>query len=167
MLPFHKEYPVFQFAVKIIATIEIYKSVILPVILYECDIWSVTLKEEYWPRVFENILLRKIYGHKRDEVTEEWRRVNSEELHNFLSLPNFVLAINSRRLRWADCIAHMEKKEMYTGFWWRNLRTRDYLENLGIYGRIILKCILKNRMWAWAGLIWLRIRTDGVLFRTR
>jgi len=51
----------------------------------------------------------------------------------------------------------MEKGEMYTGFWLRNLRTRDYLEDLGIDSRIILKCILKNRMWAWAGLIWLRI----------
>ena len=93
--------------------------------------------------------------------------MNSEELHNFFSSPNIVLVINSRRLRWADCVARMEKGEMCAGFWWRNLRTRDYLEDLGIDSRIILKCILKNRMWAWAGLIWLRIRTGGVLFRTR
>jgi hypothetical protein len=66
--------------------------------------------------VFENILLWKIFGHKRDEVTEEWRRVSSEELHNFLSSPNIVLAIDSRRLSWADCIARMEKGDMYTGF---------------------------------------------------
>jgi hypothetical protein len=75
------------------------------------------LKEEYRLRVFENILLWKIFGHKRDEVTEEWRRVNSEELHNFFSSSLIALVINARRLRWADFVARMEKKEMYTGFW--------------------------------------------------
>jgi hypothetical protein len=139
----------------------------LPVILYECDIWFVTLKEEYRLKVSENILLWKMFGHKRDEVTEEWWRVNIEELHTFFSSPYIVLVINSRRLRWADCVARVEKGEMYTGCWSRNLRTRDYLEDLGIDSRIILKCVLKNIMWAWSGLIWLMIRTDGVLFRRR
>jgi hypothetical protein len=71
------------------ATIEIYETIILPVIAYECDIWSVTLKEGYRLRVFENILLWKIFERKGDEVTEEWRRVNSEELHNIFCSPKY------------------------------------------------------------------------------
>jgi len=63
-------------------------------------------------RVFDNILLWKIFGYKRDAVSEEWRRVSSEELHIFFSSPNIVLVINSKRLRWADCIARMEIGEM-------------------------------------------------------
>jgi hypothetical protein len=61
--------------------VKIYKTVILPVVLYVCETWSVTLREEHRPRVSENRVLR-IFGPKRDEVTGEWRKLHSRELHN-------------------------------------------------------------------------------------
>jgi hypothetical protein len=62
--------------------IKIYRTVILPVVLYGCETWSVTLREEYRLRVFENRVLRRIFGPKRDEVTGEWRRLHNEELND-------------------------------------------------------------------------------------
>jgi hypothetical protein len=62
--------------------VKIYKTIILPVVLYGCETWSLTLREEYRLRVFENRVLRIIFGPKRDEVTEEWRKLHSEELDN-------------------------------------------------------------------------------------
>jgi hypothetical protein len=60
----------------------IYKSIILPVVLYGCETWSLTLREEYRWRVFENRVLRKIFGPKRDEVIGGWRKLHDEELEN-------------------------------------------------------------------------------------
>jgi hypothetical protein len=61
--------------------IKIYKKIILPVVLYECEIWSLTLREERRLRVFENRVLRGVFGGKRDKVTEEWRKLHNEQLH--------------------------------------------------------------------------------------
>ena len=68
------------------------------VVLYECETWSLTLREERKLRVFENMVLRRIFGPRRDEVTGEWRRLHNEELN---SSPNIVWVIKSRRMRWA------------------------------------------------------------------
>jgi hypothetical protein len=62
--------------------VKIYKTIILPVILCGCETWSLTLREEHRLRVFENRVLRKIFGPKRDEVTGEWRKLHNEELHS-------------------------------------------------------------------------------------
>jgi hypothetical protein len=62
--------------------VKIYKTIILPVVLYECETWSLTLRDEHRLRVFENRVLREIFGSKRDEVTGEWRKLHSGELHN-------------------------------------------------------------------------------------
>jgi hypothetical protein len=62
--------------------IRIYKTIILPVVLYGCEIWSPTLREEPRLRVFENRVLRRIFGPKRDEVTKGWRKLHNEGLHN-------------------------------------------------------------------------------------
>jgi hypothetical protein len=62
---------------------KIHKTIILPVVLYGCETWSVTLREEHRLRVFENRVLRRIFGCKRDKVTGEWRKLHSEELHNY------------------------------------------------------------------------------------
>ena len=70
--------------------IEIYKTIILPVVLYGCETWSLTLREERRLRVFENKVLRRVFGPKRDEVTGEWRKLHNEKLRNFYSLPNIV-----------------------------------------------------------------------------
>jgi hypothetical protein len=61
--------------------VKIYKTIILPVVLYECETWSLTLREEHRLKVFENKVLRRIFGPKRDEVTGEWRKLHNEELH--------------------------------------------------------------------------------------
>jgi hypothetical protein len=79
--------------------IRIYRSIILPVVLYGCETWSLILKEECRLRVFENRVLRSIFGPKRDEVTGEWRKLHNEELNGLYSLPNIVWVTKSRRLR--------------------------------------------------------------------
>jgi hypothetical protein len=71
----------------------------LPVVLYGCETWSHTLREEHRLRVFENRVLRRIFGPKRDEVTGEWRRLHNEELHDLYSSPNIIRVIKSRRTR--------------------------------------------------------------------
>jgi len=70
--------------------IKIYRTIILPVVLYGCKTWSLTLREERRLRVFENRVLRRIFGLKRDEVTGEWRKLHNEELNNLYSSPNIV-----------------------------------------------------------------------------
>jgi hypothetical protein len=77
--------------------IRIYKTIILPVVLYGCETWSLTLREEHRLRVFENRVLRRIFWSKRDEVTGDWRKLHNEELHNLYSSPNRM--IKSRRMR--------------------------------------------------------------------
>jgi hypothetical protein len=86
--------------------IKIYKTVILPVVLYGCETWSLTLREEQRLRVFENRLLRKIFGHKREE-DGSWRKLHNDELHSLYSSPNIVRVIKSRRVRWAEHVARM------------------------------------------------------------
>ena len=76
--------------------IKIYKTIILPVVLYGCEVWSLTLGEERKLRVFENMVLRSIFGPRRDEVTGEWRRLHNEELNDLYSSPNIVRVIKSR-----------------------------------------------------------------------
>ncbi|KAJ4425988.1 hypothetical protein ANN_27614 [Periplaneta americana] len=89
--------------------VRIYKTVILPVLLYGCDTWTLTLREEHRLRVFENKVLRKIFGAKRDEVTGELRKLHNTELHALYSSPDIIRNIKSRRLRWAGHVARMGK----------------------------------------------------------
>jgi hypothetical protein len=74
--------------------------------------------------VFENRVLRRIFGPKRDEVTGEWRKVHDEELSDLYSPPNVVRVIKSRRIRWAGHLAYMGRGEVYARFWWGNLKER-------------------------------------------
>jgi hypothetical protein len=72
------------------------------------ETWSVTLREEHRLRVFENRVLRRLFGPKRDEVTGEWRKLHNEELHNLYSSPDTIRQVKSRRMRWAGHVARME-----------------------------------------------------------
>ena len=84
-----------------------YIAIILPLILYGCKTWSLTLREELWVRVFENRMLRNIFGPTRAEVTGEWRKLHNEELNNLYSSPTIVRVIKSRRMRWAGLVSRM------------------------------------------------------------
>jgi hypothetical protein len=94
--------------------IRIYKTIILPVVLCGCQTWSLTLREEHRLRVFENRVLRRIFGPKRDEITGEWRKLHNEELHDLYSSPSIIRIIKSGRMRWVEHVARMgEKRNAY------------------------------------------------------
>jgi hypothetical protein len=86
--------------------IGIYKTTVLPVVLYGCETWSLTLREEHRLKV-----LKRIFGPKRDEVTGVWRTLHSEELHNLYSSPSIIRMIKSRRMRWEGHVTRMGGKD--------------------------------------------------------
>ena len=95
--------------------------------------------------MFENRVLRRIFGAKRDESTVKWRKLHNEELNDLYCSPNIVRVIKSRRIRWEGHVALMGER-----FWWGNLRERDHLLDPGLDGRIILRCIFTKwdvRAW--------------------
>jgi hypothetical protein len=85
--------------------VRIYKTTILHVVLYRCEALSLTLREEHKLRVFENRVVKRIFGLKRDGVTGGWRKLHNEELHNLYSSPSIIRIIKSRRMRWAGHVA--------------------------------------------------------------
>jgi hypothetical protein len=90
--------------------IKIYRTIILPVVLYGCETWSLTLREERKLRVLENRVFRRVFGPKRDKVTGEWRKLHNEELNNLYSSPSIVRVVKSRGMRWAGHVARMEEE---------------------------------------------------------
>jgi hypothetical protein len=94
--------------------VRIYKTIILPVVLYGCETWYLTVREEHKLRVLDNRVLRRIFGPKRDGVTGGWRKLHNEELHNLYSSISIIRVIKPRRMRWAAHMARMgEKRNMY------------------------------------------------------
>ena len=81
------------------------------VVLYGCETWSLTLREERKLRVFENMVLRRIFVPRRDEVTGEWRILHNEKLNDLYSSPNIAQVINSRRMKWAGHVALMGEEK--------------------------------------------------------
>jgi hypothetical protein len=81
----------------------------MPVVLYGCETWSLTLSEEHRLRMFENRVLRRIFGPKWDEVTGERRKLHNGELRNLYSSPDIIRQIKSRRMRWAGHVTLMGK----------------------------------------------------------
>jgi len=79
--------------------IMIHKTTILSVVLYGCEIWSLTMREESRLRVFQNRVLRRIFGPQKDKVKGEWRKLHSDELNDTYSSPNIVQVMKSRRMK--------------------------------------------------------------------
>ena len=85
-------------------------------VLYGCETWSLTLREERRLRVFENRVLRRVFGAKREEVTVEWRKLHNEELRDLYSLSNIVRVVKSRRMRWEGMWRVWGRGEVFTWF---------------------------------------------------
>ena len=119
---------------------KIYRTIILPIVLYGYETLSLTWRKELRLRVFEHRILRRIFGPKRDEVTGEWRRLH-DELNDLYSSLNIIRVINLRRMSWAGHVARMgERGGVYRVLVGEgNLRERDHLEDPGIDGRVILR----------------------------
>ena len=118
----------------------------MPVVLYGCETWSITMREERRLRMFENWVLRRIFGSKRDEVTSQWGKLLNEELNDLFSSPNIKRVIKSRRMRWTEHVARGGEgtEELHAGFWWSTLRAKDHLEDPGINGSLILRWIFRK-----------------------
>jgi hypothetical protein len=142
--------------------IRIYRIIILPLVLYGCKTWSITLRDERALRVFENRVVRRMFGPKRDKVTGQWRKLHNEELSDLYSSPNIVRVITSRRMRRVGYVTCMGKEEAYTGFWWENVKERDQLGDPGADVKIILRWMFKKcDAGTWTGSIWLGTGTGG------
>jgi hypothetical protein len=99
---------------------------ILPVVLYGCETWSLILREEHRLRVFENKVLRRIFGPKRDEVTGGWRKLHNEDLCDLYSSPSIIRIMKARRMRWARNVARNGGRKTRIGCWWENQRERGH-----------------------------------------
>jgi hypothetical protein len=88
----------------------IYRTIILPEVLYKCETWLLTVRDECRLRVFENRMLWRIFGPKTDKVTGEWRKLHNEELNDLYSSLNTVWVIKWRRMRWTEHVAHIGKR---------------------------------------------------------
>ena len=108
------------------------------------------------------MVLRRIFGHKRDEVTGGYRKLHNEELNDLYSSPNIVRVIKSRRMRCTEHVALWGREEAYTGFWWCYLKEREHLGDPGVNGRIILRWIF--RKWD-GGMDWIELVQDRQRWR--
>jgi len=119
------------------------------------------LREERKLRVIENMVLRRIFGLRRDKVTGEWRRLHNEELNDMYSSPNILRAIKSRRMRWTGHLARMDEERGMYRFLVGKPEGKNHWGDLGVDGWIILAWI--SRRWdvgIWTGLGWPRIWTE-------
>jgi hypothetical protein len=143
--------------------IKIYKTLILPVVLYGCETWSLALREEQRLGVFENRVLKRIFGPKRDE-DGSWRKLRNDELCSLYSSPNIVRMIKSRRMRWAGHVARMGREEVLIGFWLGGPKGRDHWKDLDVDGRMTFRWTLgRKRTMGRTGFGWLRRGSSGGL----
>jgi hypothetical protein len=102
----------------------IYKTIILPVVLFGCETWSMTLWEQHRVRVLENRVLRRISISKRYKVTGKWRKLHNNYLHDLYSSPSVIKMTKSRRIRWVGSVAR-GGRGMHVGYWGESQRERD------------------------------------------
>jgi hypothetical protein len=114
--------------------------------------------------VFENRVLRRIFGPKRDEVMGEWRKMHNEELHNLYSSPDIIRQVKSRRMRWVGHVARMgEERNVYKVLVGKP-KGKNHLEDQGVGGKMGSEWILGRLAWrVWIGFDWLRTGTGGGL----
>jgi hypothetical protein len=144
--------------------IKIYRTIILPLVLYGRETWSFTLREEHRLRVFENRVLRRIFGPKREEVAGEWRRLHNEELNDLYSSPNITRVVKSRRMRRAGHVARMGNRRGAYRVLVGRPEGRRPLGRPRRRWEDDIKMDLQEMGWeAWIGFIWLRIGTGGVI----
>jgi hypothetical protein len=127
-----------QFIIRICGTlifgIKSWKDAVEILVSSSIVTWSLTLREEHRLRVFENRVLRRIFGPKSDEVTGGWGKLHNEELHNLYSSPSIIRVIKSRRMRWAGNAARMGRGGIHTGYWWESQKERDNWEDQDVDG---------------------------------
>jgi len=123
------------------------------VVLYGCETWSLTLREERKLKVFENRVLRRVFGPKRDEVTGEWRKLHNEDFKDLYFLPNIVRVVKTRRMRWAGHVARMGVGRVVHRVLVGKPEGKSPLGRPDVDGRIILRCIFGK---------WMGWRLDGI-----
>ena len=121
----------------------------LPVVLYGCETWLLTLREERRLKVFENRVLRRMFGPKRDEVTGEWKKLYNEELNDLYSLPNIVRVVNREEWDGRGMWCIWGRGEVCTGFWWGNLKEENHWGDPDVDGRITLRRTFRK----WEGVV--------------
>jgi hypothetical protein len=132
--------------------VKIYKTIILPVVLYGRETWSLTLREQHRLRVFENRVLRGVFEPKRVELTGQCRKLHSGELHNLYSSPDIIRQIKSMRMRWAGHVARMgEVRKVYRVLVGK-LEGKYHLEDQGVDGRMGSKWTL-GRLFGGCGVV--------------
>ena len=120
------------------------------------------MREEHRLRVFENRVLRRVFGPKRDEVTREWRKLHNEELNDLYSSPNIFRVIKLRRIRWAMHVARMgEKRSVYRILVWKPEGTRPLGRPKGGWDIVLRWIFRKWDVGVWTGSSWLRRGIGG------
>jgi hypothetical protein len=142
--------------------VKIYKTTMLPVVLYGCETLSLTLREEHRLRVFENSVVWGIFGPKRDEVTGEWRKLHNREPYNLYSTPDIIRQIISRRMRWVGHATRMgEGRNVYRVLVGKPKRKRPLERPRHRWEDRIKMDLREIGCGLWNGFIWLRIGIVG------
>jgi len=101
-----------------ISKLKMHRTLVFCLCLYECETWSVLLREKRRLRVFENSVLRNMFGRKRNEVTRGWRGMHGNEVRDLYSSPKIIRVVKSKGMRLAVHVERIAGGELYTGFWW-------------------------------------------------
>jgi len=137
---------------------KIYNTIILSVVWYGCETWSLTMSGGHILEIFENRALRRIFGPMRDEVTVEWRKLHNEEQSDLYCSPNIIQVIKMRRMKWAGHVARrMEKRGAYRVLVGKSAG-KSHLEDPGLDGRIILRWIFSK--WGCGDMDWIDLAQD-------